>query len=152
MPNYDELKKIAKDALETIADVSVEAYRLAEEKTKVLAKRAKLVAEITHERALIRRAKFNIGGVYYELHRDAPEEEMKLYCDKIAASIELIAANQREIEELKRGPAPCCDAESESCYCEEVKEEDSCGCGETEEESEEEACSCGCGSDETPKD
>ena len=128
MPNYEELKKIAKDALDTIADVSVEAYRLAEEKTKVLAKRAKLGAEITRERALIRRAKFNIGGVYYELHRDAPEEEMKLYCDEIAASIELIAANQREIEELKKGPAPCCE-EDESCCCEEVKEEESCSCG-----------------------
>jgi len=149
MPKYDELKKIAKDALDTIADVSVEAYKLAEEKARVLAKRAKLGAEITRERALIRRAKFNIGGVYYELHRDAPEEEMKLYCDEIAASIELIAANQREIEELKKGAAPCCDEEAESCCCEEVKEEDSCCC---EEVKEEESCGCGCEGDGDSKE
>jgi len=136
MPNYDELKKKAKETLETIADVSVEAYKLAEEKAKVLAKKAKLGAEITHQRALIRRAKFNIGGVYYELHRDAPEEELKKYCGEIAASIELIAANQRELAELKKGAAPCCDEEAESCCCEEVVEEETCCCG-CEDESKE---------------
>ena len=132
MAKIDELKKIAKEALDTIADVSVETYRLAEEKAKVLAKKAKLNTEIARERALIRRAKQNIGGVYYELHRDAPQEEMKLFCDQIAASIELIAANQRELEELKKAGSPYTDADVEAC-----------GCEDAEVEAEEaEACSC----------
>jgi len=128
MPNYDDLKKRAKDALDTIADVSVEAYKLAEEKAKVLAKRARLNAEITRERALIRRAKINIGGVYYDLHKDDPEEACKVYCDEITASLELISANQRELEELKKGVSACCDAD----------EEDECCCGtENDEEPKE---------------
>ena len=118
MPNYDDLKKRAKDALDTIADVSVEAYKLAEEKAKVLAKRARLNAEITRERALVRRAKINIGNIYYDLHKDDPDEACKGYCDEITASLDLIAANQRELEELKKGGSACCeDAEEEECCC-----------------------------------
>jgi len=129
MPNYDDLKKRAKDALDTIADVSVEAYKLAEEKAKVLAKRAKLNAEITREKAAIRRIKINIGSVYYELHKDDPEEALKQFCDDITAALDMIAVNQRELEELKNGGTACCtDAESE------------------------ESCSCGCESEEEPKE
>ena len=72
MANYEDFKKKAKDALETIADVSAEAYKIAEEKARVLARRAKLNAEITREKALIRRVKLDIGNKYYELHRDDP--------------------------------------------------------------------------------
>jgi len=121
MPNYDDLKKRAKDALDTIADVSVEAYKLAEEKARVLAKRAKLNAEITRERGMIRRAKSSIGNAYYDLHRDDPEDALKQYFQDIEASHNLIAANLRELEELKKGNASCCDEEDAedagSCCC-----------------------------------
>jgi len=110
MANYDELKKKAKDALETIADVSVEAYKIAEEKAKTLARRAKLNAEITREKAAIRRLKFDIGGAYYELHKDDAEEALKESCDGITASLDSIAAKIAEIEDLKRGAA---DADEE---------------------------------------
>ena len=102
MANYDEFKKKAKDALDTIADVSVEAYKMAEEKAKVLAKRAKLTASIANERALIRRLKVEIGGRYYDMHRDAPEEALKDNCDDITSAIERIADKKRELEDLKR--------------------------------------------------
>ena len=81
MPNYDDIRKKAKDAFDTIADVSVEAYRLAEEKARVLAKRTKLRAGITNERATIRRLNVEIGSTYYRLHKDAPAEEFKQLCE-----------------------------------------------------------------------
>ena len=113
MPNYDELKKKAKDALDTIADVSVEAYKLAEEKAKVLAKKAKLNAEITHERAIIRRAKLNIGNAYYESQKDGAEGDLKLLCDAVTASLDLITGKQKELEDLKSGA--CCT--DDDCCC-----------------------------------
>jgi len=102
MANYDEFKKKAKDALETIADVSVEAYKLAEEKAKVFARRAKLSAEITREKSVIRRLKFDIGGAYYDLHKDDAEEALKQSCEGITASLDSIAAKRAELEDLKR--------------------------------------------------
>ena len=101
MANYDEFRKIAKDAIDTIADVSVEAYKLAEEKARVFAKKAKLSAGIANERALIRRTKVEIGGIYYKLHKDAPEDALKTHCEDITAALDRIAAKQRELEELK---------------------------------------------------
>jgi len=141
MATYEDFKKKAKEALDTIADVSVEAYRVAEEKAKILARRAKLNTEITREKAAIRRTKIRIGDAYYELHKDSPEDALRQYCDDITTSLEQIAGKQRELEELKSGyavydgdaqdfepdpdpepePEGCCE-ESKDC-CEEPKED-----------------------------
>jgi len=101
MSNYDDFVKKAKDAIDTLADVSVEAYKIAEEKARVFAKRAKLTAGIANERAVIRRLKVEIGGTYYKLHKDAPEEALKPQCEEITAALDRIAAKQRELEELR---------------------------------------------------
>ena len=122
MPNYEDLKKKAKDAIDTIADISVEAYKIAEEKARVLARRTKLSADITREKATVRRLKVEIGGAYYDLHKDDPEETFKQSCEEITASLDSIAAKRREIEELKNSgsEACCCDcgdepADAECC-------------------------------------
>ena len=111
MPNYDDLKKKAKDAIDTIADISVEAYKIAEEKAKILARRTRLNTEIAREKAAIRRLKAEIGGIYYDLHKDAPEEALKQDCDEITAALDCIAAKKKEIEDLKNSAA--CDCECE---------------------------------------
>ena len=103
MATYDDFKKKAKEALDTIADVSVEAYKIAEEKAKIIAKRAKLNTEITREKASIRRTKIRIGDTYYEMRKDGPDEALKEFCENITASLDTIAAKQRELEELKKG-------------------------------------------------
>ena len=130
MANYDELKRKAKDALDTLADVSVEAYKLAEEKARVFARKTKLNASIANERATIRRLKVEIGGTYYKLHKDAPEEALKEQCDEVTAALDRIAEKQRELEELRN--CTSCEEETEECETE-------CGCGcETEKKEEEE--------------
>jgi len=111
MTNYEDLKRKAKDALDTLADVSVEAFKLAEEKARVIAKKAKLKAGITNERATIRRLKVEIGGIYYRLHKDAPEESLKEQCEEVTAALDRIAAKQRELEELRN--CSTCDAEDD---------------------------------------
>ena len=119
MSNYDDFKKKAKDALDTLADVSVEAYKLAEEKARIFAKKAKLTAGIANEKATIRRLKVEIGGIYYKLHKDAPEEALKQQCEEIAAAVDRIAAKRRELEELKN----CCTCDADAAGCEEAAQE-----------------------------
>ena len=124
MANIEDLKKKAKDALDTIADVSAEVYKLAEENAKILAKKAKLNTEITREKALIRRLKSEIGSKYYELHKDDPEEELKQGCDGITDAQIRIDAKKRELEELKANTESCCaDAPACDCGCEPAEEE-----------------------------
>ena len=132
MANYDDFKKKAKDAIDTIADVSVEAFRIAEEKARVLAKRAKLSAGITHEKAVVRRLKMEIGHTYYKLFKDSPAEDFKQYCEDITSAFERIAAKQRELEELKN--CSTCDAGDEEY--EDLQEEDSDDSDDSDEEIE----------------
>jgi len=111
MSNYDDFKKKAKDAFDTLADVSVEAYKLAEEKAKVIARKAKLNAGIANERAIIRRLNVEIGSIYYKLHKDNPEESLKQQCDDITAAYERIDAKKAELEDLKNAASSYADVE-----------------------------------------
>lgn len=147
MPNYDDFKKKAKGALETIADVSVEAYKLAEETAKVFARKTKLNAEIAREKATIRKLKFDLGGKYYDLHKDDAEDALKQCCEEITASLESIAAKRVELEDLKRsGSSGDQDAQAES-----EAEAEAEGEGENEAENAD-ACGCGCNGDEVGDD
>ena len=116
MSNYDDFKRKAKGALDTIADVSVEAYRLAEEKAKVLARKAKLNAGIMNEKALIRRMHIELGGTYYKLFKDSPGEEFKQSCEEISLAVERIKVKMAELEDLK-APVAQCDEDGEECCC-----------------------------------
>ena len=120
MVNYEDIKKKARDTFETIADISVETYKIAEERARVLAKRAKLNAEITREKAWIRRLKGEIGGKYYEMHKNDPEEELKKACEDITDSFARIGTHKREIEELKKSVANY-DAAPEAECCEDAE-------------------------------
>jgi len=125
MPNYEDLKKKAKDAIDTIADISVEAYKIAEEKARVLARRTKLNTEITRDKALVRRLKIEIGGIYYDLHKDCPEDALKQNCDEITAAFERIEARRKEIDELKNNANCCeCDDDAEEAPFEPAPESD----------------------------
>jgi len=105
MPNYDDLKKKAKGALDTIADASVDAYKVAEEKTKVLAKKTKLRAGIVNEKATIRRLSVELGTTYYKKYKDDEGAEFKQLCDEISCAYERISAKEDEIAELKASTA-----------------------------------------------
>ena len=101
MANYDDLKKKAKDALDTIADASVDAYKVAEEKARILAKKTKLRAGIVNEKATIRRLSVELGTSYYKKYKDDTNAEFKQLCDEISCAHERIAGKEEEIAELK---------------------------------------------------
>ena len=119
MANYEDLKKKAKETFETLVDVSAEAYKIAEEKAKILARKAILNAEITREKALIRRLKGVIGNKYYELHKDDPEEAFKMECESITDSFARIGVKRQELDDLKN-PTATCDC-GDDCDCAEAE-------------------------------
>ena len=119
MSNFDEFKQKAKDTMETIADKSIELYKVAEERTKLLAKTTKLSTEITLEKGSLRRLYRQIGQKYYELHKLSPETELEQACTEVTSSLERIASKQQEIEDLKKAYE---DAHSDDDACPECKD------------------------------
>ena len=101
MSNFEEFKQKAWDTVGTIADRSVELYKVAEEKARLLAKITKLSTEITFEKGDLRKHYRELGKLYYDLHKDAPETELTQSCMEIASSLEVIASKQREVDALR---------------------------------------------------
>ena len=127
MAGFDELKQKAKDAAEAIADKSVEIARAAGEKTRTIAKSAKLNAEISKEKSNLKRYYAELGSIYYSFFKDSPDEHLEQICEEITNSLELIEAKQAELAAMKDD-----DVEVE------IIQEEPC---------DEEKCSC-CGNDD----
>ena len=125
MANYDELKKIAKETLDTIADASVDAYKVAEEKARILARKTKLRAGIVNEKATIRRLNVELGSSYYNLYKDNPAPEFEDICEDISGAFERIALKEKEIEELKSNAGGSAEPEAACCAPEAAPD---CGC------------------------
>ena len=105
MANYEDFKKKAKETFETIADVSVETYKVAEERAKILAKKTKLRAGIVNEKATIRRLSVELGTNYYKMFKDSPAPEFEQLCTEITNAYERITDKENQIAELKNNSA-----------------------------------------------
>ncbi|MCD8321867.1 MAG: hypothetical protein LUC89_03175 [Oscillospiraceae bacterium] len=70
-------------------------------RTKQLGRAAKLNMDIASEKDAIRRTYEEMGRLYYENHRDAPEGLLAHACQSIDASMAAIAAMEEEIEQLR---------------------------------------------------
>ncbi len=130
MKDFEEFKQKAKDTVETIADKSVELYRIAEEKTKLLAKMTKLSTEITLEKGNVRKLYREIGKKYYDLHKLSPEDALTQSCAEVTISLESISAKQMEFEDLKSSLK---EKEKPECQCEDKDIEVEIILDETEE-------------------
>jgi len=125
MPNYDDLKKKAKDALDTFTDASVDAYKVAEEKTRVLAKKTKLRASIVNEKATIRRLSVELGTKYHAKYKGDENAEFKQLCEEISCAHERIAAKEEEITNLKKNACSKPEGECSEPECENKDENQS---------------------------
>lgn len=101
MANNEEFKQKAKETIDTIVDVSVETYKVAEERARLLAKKTKLRASIVNEKATIRRLSVELGTAYYNKKKDNPPEEFAKMFAEITAAHEKIAEKEKEIEDIK---------------------------------------------------
>jgi len=104
MANYDDFKKKAKSALDSFADASIDAYKTAEEKTRILARKTKLRAGIVNEKATIRRLSVELGTRYYNKYKDDENNEFSKICVDISGAHDRIAEKEKEIAELKNNP------------------------------------------------
>jgi len=127
MSNYEDFKKKAKEAFDTLADASVDAYKVAEEKAKVLARKTKLRAGIVNDKAVIRRVSVEIGTAYYNKYKDDPNSEFAKLCAEIAEAHSKIAEKEKEIEQLKNAPSRSHFVEDDIA---EEQGEEGCCCGE----------------------
>ncbi|MDR1298863.1 MAG: hypothetical protein LBJ84_01255 [Oscillospiraceae bacterium] len=101
MANFDEFKEKAKATIGAIADVSVELYKAAGEKAKILAKITMLTAEIARERSAIRRLYGEIGSKYYEMHKFDAESELAQKTAAVTEAYGVISDRQTEIDLLR---------------------------------------------------
>ena len=113
MANYDDFKKKAKGAFDSIADASVDAYKVAEEKARILAKKTKLRAGIVSEKATVRRLSVELGTNYYKKYKDDKNAEFSQICEEITCAHERIAVKESEIAELKTAVIKAEDAVDE---------------------------------------
>ena len=109
MAGFDEFKQKALDAAGMIADKSAEIYHAAEEKTKKMARIAKLNTEISKEKSNLKKHYAELGSLYYSLFGDAPAEQLVQLCAEIAASLDYIGERQDEVSALRNDP----DAETQ---------------------------------------
>ena len=135
MAGFDELKQKARDAAEAIADKSVEIARAASEKTRTIAKSAKLNAEISKEKSNLKRYYAELGSIYYTFFKDSPDEHLEQICEEITNSLEYIEAKQAELDALKDDQ----DVEVEIIQEEPCEEEPCSCCGSSEDATAEDA-------------
>lgn len=73
----------------------------AAKKTKNVSRIAKLNVDIATERDCIKRNYLEIGKLYYETHREEPEDFFLQLCQEIDLALETIAGKEAEIVRLK---------------------------------------------------
>lgn len=103
MADYNEIKDNVFNALGTAADLTRGLVGKAADKTKDVAKMAKLNMELNSEKETVQKAYLEIGKLYYETHKSAPEGFFVQLCDEITLANQHIGKLAAEIDSVKSG-------------------------------------------------
>ena len=90
-----------RDAAAKTAGKTRDMAEKAADKAKVGARIAKLNIEISSEKENMKKTYLEIGKLYYDTHKDAPEGFFIQLCEEIALAEQNIAEKEAEIESLK---------------------------------------------------
>ena len=101
MANFDNIKGAVLDTLGTVAGKTRDFAGTVADKAKDISRIAKLNIEIGSEKETIKKAYIEMGKLYYQTHRDDPEDFFVQLCDEVTASMESITAKEAEIAEIK---------------------------------------------------
>ena len=93
----DTAKDFAGKAGEGVKDLAEKAA----DKAKAGGRIAKLTMEISSEKETMKKAYLEIGRLYYEAHKDAPEGFFLQLCEEVALAEKNIADKEAEIAALK---------------------------------------------------
>ncbi|MCC8078913.1 MAG: hypothetical protein LIO57_02465 [Oscillospiraceae bacterium] len=130
MINFNSLKDKALGAMGQAADYTKDAANKAAEKAKSGTRIAKLKMDIAGERETIKKAYSEIGKLYYDTHKDAPEGFFIQLFEEVAMAQESISKMEAEIETLKDSGEE--DDSIEVEFEEVVAEEETAACAEPE--------------------
>lgn len=100
MANSGDFKGKVKETIESITDFSQGACKTVGGKAKTLARRAKLTADITKERTVIRRNHIEIGMKYYDGNKNKPSKALENNCKAITEALEKIDKMENELKDL----------------------------------------------------
>ncbi len=123
----EQTKAVAEKAADKTRDLAEKAA----DKAKSGARIAKLNVEIAGEKENMKKTYLEIGKLYYDTHKDAPEGFFIQLCEEIALAEKNIADKLAEIEELKSDDDGSIEVEFEEIVDEEECE---CSCKEKVEE------------------
>lgn len=101
MANFDNIKGAVLDTLGTVAEKTRDFAGTVADKAKDISRIAKLNIEIGSEKENIKKSYIEMGKLYYQTHKDDPEDFFVQLCDEVTVSMESIAAKEAEIAELK---------------------------------------------------
>lgn len=101
-----------KEVFGTVADKTKEYAGVASEKAKEYAgvasdkakdftRIAKLTVEINGEKDTVKKAYTEIGKLYYDAHKDEPDELFAQLCDEVTVAMGNISAKEAEIAEIR---------------------------------------------------
>lgn len=101
MADINELKDVFFNTLGTVAGKTRGFAEKAADKAKDVARIAKLNMELTAEKDTIEKAYLEIGKLYYETHKNAPDGFFVQLCDEIALANDNITKILSELDDLK---------------------------------------------------
>jgi len=101
MFKFDELKDKVLATAGSVADKSVEMAKMAGDKAKVIAKLTRLNTELAKEKETLRRTYTEMGKIYYEQHKNSPDESMIQAVADVEHSLQKMEVKRQEIETLK---------------------------------------------------
>ncbi len=99
--DLNELKEKVSELAATAAGKAKDLASATAEQTKRLSRIAKLNLEISTERDNVKKSYIEIGKLYYETHKDAPEGFFAQLCEEVTACNALIDEKEAELESLK---------------------------------------------------
>ncbi len=148
--DFNELKEKVSELAVTAAGKAKEIASATAEQTKRLGRIAKLNIEISNEKDNVKKSYIEIGKLYYETHKDAPEGFFTQLCEEVSSCNAIIAQKEAELDELRASVSdtdePIFDPDFETVVSEteaapEAPEAPETACGADE-------CACG---EETPE-
>lgn len=106
MADFNDIKGAVFNTLGTVAGKTRTLAEKAADKAKDVTRLAKLSLELNSEKDTIQKAYAEIGKLYYETHKNAPDSFFVQLCDEITLASENVARLQIEIDDLKSGIDP----------------------------------------------
>ncbi len=98
---FTQWKEKAADFAASAAEKAKDIAGFAADKARKAGRVAKLKLEIAGEKENIEKAYSEIGKLYYEAHKDAPEGFFVQLCEEISAAKAALEAKEAELADLK---------------------------------------------------